>query len=78
MSHPCGCCGALNAIVNHCGCDPANQPTRATRCRECRGEVEEPARLAEWAGLCWGCFKNHAGRELVRATRRNRGRVDGG
>ncbi len=25
----CGTCGALNEIVNQCGCDPRNMPTRA-------------------------------------------------
>lgn len=26
--HPCPTCGAANDIVNQCGCDPNNMPTR--------------------------------------------------
>jgi len=29
--HPCPRCGHVGIIVNECGCDPDNLPTRATQ-----------------------------------------------
>lgn len=31
QTHKCPQCGADNAIVNQCGCDPNNLPTKVTR-----------------------------------------------
>ena len=67
MTYHCNRCGTNNEIVNQCGCDPENMPTRPTHCRACRIEIEEPDRLQEWDGYCWGCYKDACSRALAAA-----------
>lgn len=69
MTHTCSRCQAPNQIVNQCGCDPSNLPTRPRvfRFTCCCCDEEAPGYRQWWNrdtgyGICQRCFEKSVDR----------------
>ncbi len=51
----CGRCGAQARIVNECGCDKNNMPTKVNYAGACQGCDKPDSAVERWGGYCYTC-----------------------